>query len=193
MIKGTRVFILATSSLIILVFLYLALRNNSLSDNELSTIYVTLQGSPKYRHYKIKSSDYSDIILKTKEYKREFKITAMEYKATDHRSLQKNIVSGEKIELKVKKSEVGDLNGSTIWNNYNNVYGLGKNGQNYIEIELRNKFSDEDSKWSYFFIFIGLVMLPYAFIKRKPLISMDKAITTVAVIGLLIMLFTNIP
>src|SRR5690606_22959311 len=119
----------------VFLFLYLALRDNSLPDNELSTIYVTLKDTPKYDEYKIKSTTYRDIILTTKEYQREFKITAMTYKATDHNAFKANVLAGDKVELKVKKSELDDLNENTFWNNYNDVYGLSKNGNSYVDIE----------------------------------------------------------
>jgi hypothetical protein len=186
--KGERIFVIATSLTIVFLFLYLALRDNSLPDNELSTIYVTLKETPKYDEYKIKSTTYRDIILTTKEYKRKFKITSMTYKATDHNAFKANVLAGDRVELKVKKSELDDLNENTFWNNYNDVYGLSKNGNSYVDIELRTELKNKDSKWSYFFVIIGLVMLPYGFIKSKPLISMDKAITATALIGLIIML-----
>ena len=189
--KGARMFVIATSLTIVILFLYLALRDNSLPDNDLSTIYVTLKDTPKYDEYKIKSTTYRDIILRTKEYQREFKITAMTYNATDHNALKANVLAGDKVELKVKKSELDDLNENTFWNNYNDVYGLSKNGNSYVDIELRTELTDKDSKWSYFFVIIGLVMLPYGFVKTKPIISMDKAITSTVVIGLIIMLIVS--
>lgn len=186
--KGTRIFIIAFSLTVIFLSLYLALRDNSIPNNELSTIYVTLKDLPKYDEYKIKSTTYRDIILTTKEHNREFKITGMTYRATDHNAFKSNIFAGDKVELKVKKSELDNLNENTYWNNYNDVYGLSKNGSSYIDIELRTQLMDKDSKWSYCFVILGLVILPYGFIKGKPLIGMDRAVTATAVIGLIIFL-----
>jgi hypothetical protein len=175
----------------ILSFLYLALRDNSLPNNELVSINVKLKSPPKYDEYKIKSTTYRDIILTTKEYSREFKITSMTYEATNHEEFKTDIKSGDNIELKILKSEVSELNEHSFWNDYNEVYGLTKDGKNYIDIELRTELKDSDSKWSYFLVAIGLVMLPYGFLKRKPLISMEKAITTICVIGLILILIAN--
>lgn len=189
--KSDRIIIISISLVMIFSFLYVALRDNSLPNNELASINVILKSSPKYDEYKIKSTTYRDIILSTKEYNREFKITDMTYEATDHEAFKSNIKSGDSIELKVLKSEVSELNENSFWNNYNDVYGLTKNGRNFIDVELRTELKDSDSKWSYFFIAIGLIMLPYGFIKRKPLISMDKAITTICVLGLILILIVN--
>ncbi|GEC73618.1 hypothetical protein SAMN05443543_10815 [Flavobacterium flevense] len=189
--KSDRIIIISISLVIIFSFLYVALRDNSLPNNELASINVILKSSPKYDEYKIKSTTYRDIILSTKEYNREFKITDMTYKATDHEAFKSNIKSGDSIELKVLKSEVSELNEKSFWNDYNDVYGLTKNGRNFIDIELRTELKDSDSKWSYFFITMGLIMLPYGFMKRKPLISMDKAITTICVLGLILILIVN--
>jgi hypothetical protein len=189
--KSDRIIIISIALVIIFSFLYIALRDNSLPNNELASINVTLKSSPKYDEYKIKSTTYRDIILTTTEYNREFKIIDMTYEATDHEAFKSNIKSGDRIELKVLKSEVSELDENSFWNDYNDVYGLTKNGRNYIDIELRTEMKDSDSKWSYFFIAIGLIMLPYGFIKRKPLISMDKVLTTICVLGLILILLIN--
>ncbi|PRZ19245.1 hypothetical protein [Flavobacterium granuli] len=189
--KSDRIIIISIALVIIFSFLYVALRDNSLPNNELASINVTLKSSPKYDEYKIKSTTYRDIILTTKEYNREFKITDMTYEATDHEAFKSNIKSGDRIELKVLKSEVSELDENSFWNDYNDVYGLTKNGRNFIDVELRTELKDSDSKWSYFFIAIGLIMLPYGFIKRKPLISMDKALTIICVLGLILILIIN--
>ena len=189
--KSDRIVVITISLIMILSFLYLALRDNSLPNNELVSINVKLKSPPKYDEYKIKSTTYRDIILTTKEYSREFKITSMTYEATNHEEFKTDIKSGDNIELKVLKSEVSELNEHSFWNDYNEVYGLTKDGKNYIDIELRTELKDSDSKWSYFLVAIGLVMLPYGFLKRKPLISMEKAITTICVIGLILILIAN--
>jgi len=189
--KGARIFVIVISLTFVFVSLYLAFRDNSIPDNELSTISVTLKETPKYDEYKIKSTTYRDIILTTKEQKREFKITGMTYKATDHNAFKANVLVGDKVKLKVKKTELENLNENTFWNNYNDVYGLSKDGISYVNIELRTELTDKDSKWSYFFVIIGLVMLPYGFIKSRPLISMDKVITATAVVGLIIMFIVS--
>ncbi len=189
--KSDRIIIISISLVIIFSFLYVALRNNSIPNNELVSINVTLKISPKYDEYKIKSTTYRDIILTTKEYDREFKITSMTYEATDHEAFKSNIKFGDSIELKVLKSEVSELNENSFWNDYNDVYGLTKNGRNFIDAELRTELKDSDSKWSYFFVAIGLIMLPYGFMKRKPLISMDKAITTICILILIFILIES--
>ena len=107
--KSDRIIIISISLVIIFSFLYIALRNNSLPNNELVSINVTLKSSPKYDEYKIKSTTYRDIVLTTKEYNREFKISDMAYEATDHEAFKSNIKSGDRIELKVLKSEVSKL------------------------------------------------------------------------------------
>lgn len=189
--KGARIFVILTSLTFVFLFLYLALRDNSLSDNELITINVTLKDTPKYDEYKIKSTTYRDIILTTKEYQREFRITAMTYKATDHNAFKSNVLVGDKVEIKVKKSELDDLNKNTFWNKSNDVYGLTKNGKNYIDIELKTELEDSDSKWSYFGVALGLIMLPYGFMKRKSLISMEKAIIALCVLILILIVIEN--
>ncbi|MEM0543993.1 hypothetical protein WFZ85_15415, partial [Flavobacterium sp. j3] len=81
--KSDRIVVITISLIMILSFVYLAFRDNSLPDNELVSINVKLKSPPKYDEYKIKSTTYRDIILTTKEYSREFKITSMTYEATN--------------------------------------------------------------------------------------------------------------
>ncbi len=189
--KGERIFAIAVSLTIVFFFLYLAHRDNSLPEDELSSIYVTLKDTPKYDEYQIKSTTYRDIILTTKEYQREFKITAMTYNATNHDAFKTNVFAGDKVELKVKKSDLEDLNDNTYWNNYNDVYGLSKDGINYIDIKLRTRLIDIDSKYAYFMVVFGLVILPYGFIKRKPYIDFDTAIAATAIIGLIVLFIAH--
>jgi len=186
--KSYRIFIISISLIMILSFLYLSLSDHLRLNNELVSINVSLKSSPKYHEYKIKSTTYRDIILTTEEYNKEFRIMSMTYKATNHEEFKTDIKSGDKIELNVLKSDVSELNKHSFWNDYNEVYGLTKDGKNYIDIELRTKLVDDDIKWGYIFVVIGLAMLPYGFLKRKPLISMDKVITTICVIALILIL-----
>jgi hypothetical protein len=186
--NGTRAFVIVISLTMIFLFLYLALRDNSLRNVELGTLSVTLKESPRYDEYKIKSTTYQDITLTTKEYERKFKIAGMTYKAIDHAGFATEVRAGDIVELKVRKSEMNDLDNFSLWNNFNDVYGLQKNGKSYIDIGLRTELLDKDSKWSYFFVAVGLVMLPYGFIKSKPYISMDKAVTVTLVIAFVILL-----
>jgi hypothetical protein len=186
--KGTRIFVIAFSLTFIFLFFYLANRDNSIPNNELSTIHVTLKDAPKYHEYSIKSTTHRDIIVTTKEFNREFRITGNTYRATDHNALKSNIFAGDRVELKVKKSDLDNLDENSFWNTYNDFYGLSKNGNSYIDIELRTELTDKDSKWMYGLVILGLVMLPYGFIKGKPLISIDKAVIATAVILLIIIL-----
>ncbi|MEM0544072.1 hypothetical protein WFZ85_15885, partial [Flavobacterium sp. j3] len=81
--KSDKIVVITISLIMILSFVYLAFRDNSLPNNELVSINVKLKSPPKYDEYKIKSTTYRDIILTTKEYSREFKITSMTYEATN--------------------------------------------------------------------------------------------------------------
>jgi hypothetical protein len=186
--KGTRFFITVFSSAFILLFLYEATRDNAIANEELSTVSVTLKDTPQYDEYTIKSSTYRDIILTTEEYHKVFKIVEMTYAATDHNALKSGLFPGDQVVLKVRKSELDNLQESTFWDRYTEVYGLTKNGYDYIDLDKRTALKDEDSKWSYFFVLLGLVMLPYGFIKGKPMISIKTTVIGFAVLLILVLL-----
>ncbi|MGB0391958.1 MAG: hypothetical protein ACPGD5_10330, partial [Salibacteraceae bacterium] len=174
--------IVTISLTIIVPALYLAFRNNSIPNNELQTITVTIKDQPKYNEYKFRGTTVRDIILATKEYDRKFKIAGMTFKSIDHTIFKENVFAGDKVELRLKKNEVDEIDRNTFFNNYNSVYGLRKNGITLVDIELRKELKDKDSKWAFLFVILGLVMLPYGIIKRKPLISMKISITATALI-----------
>jgi hypothetical protein len=112
----------------------------------------------------------------------------MTYQASDHDAIRSSVFEGDKVELKLKKAELDRLEDSTRKNITHEVYGLSKNGRNYIDIDIRTELMDKDAKYVYFFLVLGLIMLPYGFIKGKPSIEMDKAAAIWAVLAILIML-----
>jgi len=186
--KRDRLIVIIFSAILISLFLYLALRDNGLADNDLLPIVATLRETPKYDEFKIKATTYHEITLITKEYNRVFKITGMTYKATNHNAFKSSIIAGDIIELKVKTVDFDNLDKNTFSNNYNDVYSVTKNGISYINNSLRTELANKDGKWAYFFVAVGLIMLPYGFIKKRPLISMTTALVTTAIVEIVIML-----
>src|SRR5688500_8448801 len=81
--RKERIIILGFGLILVICSLYLGLRSNKISEDELTTVTVTLTKDPEFHNYRIKSTTYRDIILMTKEYRREFRITGMTYKATN--------------------------------------------------------------------------------------------------------------
>ena len=163
------------------------MRDNSISNDDLSTFKVTLKDTPKYDIYKIKSTTYRDIILTTREHEKAFKIRGMTFEATNHDDFKKEIFAGDTVDLKIKSEDVGKLNSNTFVNNYTQVYGLTKKGINYIDLSLRTNLKNKDSKWAYLFVFLGLVILPYGFIKGKPKISMTNAVLITCAVILIVL------
>ncbi len=185
--KGERIFVLISALLMICFSSYLLFRDNSVPESELKTIQVTLKVSPRYYQYKIKSTTYNGIILTTNEYRPLFKITSMTFKATNHTIFKSDIYKGDTLHLQVKKSELSQLDDLESID----VYGLQKNRTSYIDTISRTKLANEDTKYSYFFVVMGLVRLPYGFIKTKPLLSIDKAIMITIVLELILLLAIN--
>ena len=186
--KQEKASIIVFSLIMISIFLYFALRNNSIEDKDLQKVKVTLKDAPQYDSYKIKSTTYRDIVLKTHEFEKVFKITGMTYRATDHKTLKDSIFAGDIIEIKVKSEDFAKLNSTTIVNNYNEVYGLKKNGVEYIDLDSRTRLKDKDSYWAYCFVLLGAILLPYGFIKGKPKISMPNAALLIFVLAM-VMIF----
>ncbi|MTI29295.1 RuvB-like domain-containing protein [Xanthovirga aplysinae] len=183
-----KLFVIGFSLVMIFGSIYLAIKDNTVYESDLTTIEVTLKEDPIYDQYKIKSTTYKEITLKTKEYQRDFKVTGKTYKSTDHYKLRTSVKAGDHVQLKVKKGTVPKLNKKSFVNNYNEVFGLSKKGISLIDLVLKAELEDKDSKWAYCFTILGLVMLPYGFIKKKPMLSMEKAISLTALVGLLVII-----
>ena len=184
--KQNRIIIIIISLSLISISLFFGLRNTSISENSLQPIQVTLEYPPKYLTYKIKTTTYKDIVLQTKEYKKIFKITSFTYKATNHEALVSNVNAGDTILLKVRNSDISGLQVEDKWNDYNEVYGVTKKGTSYINLDLRNRLANKDSRWAFFIVLLGLVILPYGLIKSKPVIALDYALFGTILVELIV-------
>ncbi|TNE79835.1 MAG: hypothetical protein EP332_09655 [Bacteroidetes bacterium] len=175
--------ILLGSILIITVALYWGLRDKGISYGDLKTIEVTVEKEPVFEESRIKSTTYYSILLKAKEYNVDFAIGGMNYKASDIQGIKSNIHAGDKVNLRVLKSELDDFNERSFWHKHNEAYGLSKNGYQYVNLEFSEELEDNDSNYAFSLVLVGLVMLPYAFIKGKPRIKLEYAMFTGLMIG----------
>lgn len=173
---------------IIAIFLYLGFSNNTISSNDLQLIRVTLSDTPRYHIYKIKSTTYREIHFTTLEYKNPFAITSFTFNASNHDFIKSNLSQGDTIHFSISKSDLADLNSFQYASRDIEVFGLTKMGTSMINLELRNRLARNDSKWAFFFVVFGIVILPYGFIRKKPLIDLPYAIIITAALELIIML-----
>jgi hypothetical protein len=184
-----RIIILGFGLILVIGSLYLGLRSNNISEDELQNIKVTLTEEPEFDVYQIKSTTYRDIILRTKEHNREFKITGITYESTDKEALKKEIKKGDIIELKLFADDIDEIDDNSYFNNYNTVYGVIKGTKSYVNLSDREELSDNDSSWAFGFTALGLIFIPYGLIKRKPIISIETAVYSLVFVGLIIILF----
>ncbi len=181
-----RFIIIGISLLFIVLSLYSVIKNNFFQNNELATVTVTLKAKPLYDEFRIKSTTYKEIVLKTNEYKREFRIQGMTFEATNFSKLMSTVHAGDKVEIEVLKRDSDNLNNNSYWNNYNVVYGLTKDNVFYIDTEQNKELNAKDSVWALGLTLLGFIILPYGFMKKKPVIGLDKAITLTAIFGLIV-------
>lgn len=184
-----RWLILLGSILLITLALYWGLRDNGISYGDLKTIEVTVENEPVFEESRIKSTTYYSILLKAKEFNVDFAIGGMNYKASDIQGIKSNIHAGDKVNLRVLKSELDDFNERSFWNKHNEAYGLSKNGYQYVNLEFSEELENNDSKYAFSLVFVGLLMLPYVFIKGKPRIKLENAMFLGLVIGLVFLFF----
>lgn len=186
--KKERTIIIIVALSFILPFLHLALKNNSIANAELCTITVTLTDTPKYTVRTRKGATYREIVLTTREYDNEFRITGMTYDATDLKSFKATVFSGDTVDLKIKTEDIDELRSKTFEKRYHELFNLTKKGVNYVDLNLRTKLKNKDAKAAFAFVLLGLVMLSYGFIKGKVKIDMTYAVIVTCIVGLIAVL-----
>lgn len=184
-----RIIILSFSVILIVGSVYLGLKSNKILEEELTAIRVTLDADPEFEQYRLKATTHYSIILRAQEYKRQFKIIGKTYEATNRHALQSELKAGDQVELKMMTDEVNEIEDDTFINNYNEIYGLSKGTKSYISLADREVLADKDSTWFFGFTALGLVFLPYGLMKRRPMISIDRAVGSLVVVGIVIILF----
>jgi hypothetical protein len=177
--------------MLIVPFSWFAVRDNAVDDKEYLEISATIKISPKFDEYEIKPTRYQTITFRTNEYLKDFVISRASVQASNVEAINREISVGDSIWITIEKSEIENLNTKTFVNNYNDAFGLRKNLTTYVDLDKRNAIEEKDAKYSYFFILLGAVILPYGVFKGKPIIGMDKAIGIVILLGLIIAAILN--
>tara|TARA_R110002051_G_scaffold307680_2_gene378850 strand:- start:2347 stop:2937 length:591 start_codon:yes stop_codon:yes gene_type:complete len=159
-----------TPLLIILIPLFFVFKSYDISENELTSLDVTVDEKPEFiKERKHRNSWFGDdnyhINIKTVEFKKKFIIQSYVYNGTKT-DLVRGIKPNEKITIQILKDDFKELNTETHLNNYNVVYGLIKNGKSYISLDLRSELKSKDMRWLLIISLIGLVMLINSFIKK---------------------------
>ena len=187
-----RIVIVVFSLALIVPFSWFAVRDNAVDNSEYLEIPATIKNTPKFDEYEIKTTKYKTITFRTNEYSKDFKISGASVKSSDVDAINREILKGDSVWIVIKKSEIGNLNTETLVNNYNDAFSIRKNMTTYVNLESRNQIEEHDAKFSFFFICLGVVILPYGLFKGKPKIGMDIAIGVVVVVGLVIVAISNI-
>ena len=160
---------------VIIFLIYAGFKKTDISKNELETVYVHINSDLKWNYSHRGNGrvgrSKSTVIIKSTEYSRDFQISSYEFGALDDYDLEKDLKKGDLVGLLIKKTDKNDLNKHTLVFDYNNVYGIIKDGKNYISLDYRNQLAKADQKWAYY-ILIGLALLFIYFIyndknKRK--------------------------
>lgn len=175
-LKKDRIGIFIISISIIILSIFFLKKDNSINESNLTELQLTLKESPKFIERQGKTPAH--IIITSKEYKKDFHISNFEYKTIDLELFKKSINKNDSIRIKIDNSDKYKLNRETIVNNFTYVYGLEKNNSQFIDLEKTKKLKDEDTKIAFFILGLGLIMLPYAFIRRNVELRFEMMILT---------------
>lgn len=175
--------VLVVSLTFIVVSLYLGLRDATLRTEQLVKMEVTLQDEPLYLEEKWKTRTYRKVLFTAEEFQGKFVLSGKEYESANHVDI-KALAAEEQVSLFILKSKTEDLSERSF---QTNIYGILHDGYNLIDLEHRNHLKKLDQRYMFVFTFIGLIMLPYAFIQR-PKIGMDKAVYGFALLVLIYLL-----
>ena len=166
--------IYGTPLLIILIPLFFVFKSYDIDQCDLMNIDVTISEKPEEVRKKVKYTTYESYVIKTINFKRDFKISGFTYDSTNGDILE-DIKPSDKVTLTILKEQYKELKDKTYWNNYNDVLGLMKNGKQYVNLDLRTKLKSKDMRFLLIISLIGLIMLIYSFIK-KPIVKMKTMI-----------------
>jgi len=166
--------IYGTPLLIILTPLFFVFKSYDIDQCDLMNIDVTISEKPEEVRKKVKYTTYESYVIKTINFKRDFKISGFTYDSTNGDILE-DIKPSDKVTLTILKEQYKELKDKTYWNNYNDVLGLMKNGKQYVNLDLRTKLKSKDMRFLLIISLIGLIMLIYSFIK-KPIVKMKTMI-----------------
>ena len=183
-----------TPLFILIVPLFFVFKSFDIKESELKNIDVTVAEKPESTKERKNinncfGDDYNHINIKTENFKRDFRISNFNYKASKSNWIL-GIQPNDKITLKILKEDFSELKDETYWNNYNNAYGLIKDGKSYINLDLRSELKSKDIRWLLIISLIGLIMFIYSFI-RKPKIRMQTMIYISCSILIIVILIFN--
>lgn len=178
-----KVLLLAVPLFFIVGSLYAALHNSDITDEDLTYQRVTLKEAPIYSGGKHPSID-----IKTKEFSTPLTIAGIAYKSSYREGILNQLNANESITVRILKDDADELNEASFFNSSICIYGLQKDGNTYIDLDLRNKLQKEDNQWAYFGVGFGLIMAFYIFAKYQPKLEMDDALGIYSGIFLAILL-----
>lgn len=76
---------------------------------------------------------------------REFKILAHEYKCVNKKDILADFKKGDTVTIRIKKNNRAGFYESNWFDKYSGIYGLMKNGKNYLSLDCRNKISNKSA------------------------------------------------
>ena len=178
-----KLLLLGIPLLFIVGSLYIALHDSDITDEELTYQRVTLKEAPIYSGGKHPSID-----IKTKEFSTSLTIAGIAYKASYREGILNQLNANESITVRILKDDTDELNEASFFNSSICIYGLQKDGNTYIDLDLKNKLQKEDNQWAYLGVGFGLIMAFYIFSKNQPKLEMDDALGIYSIAFILILL-----
>ncbi len=178
-----KVLLLAVPLFFILGSLYVAVYNSDITDEDLTYQRVTLLEAPL-----LSGGKHTSIELKTKEFSTTLTISGITYKACFKEGILNQINANETITVRILKDDTSELNETSFFNSSVCIYGLSKDGNAYIDLDLKNKLQKEDNQWAYIGVGFGLIMAFYIFSKYQPKLEMDDALGIYSITFILILL-----
>jgi len=178
-----KILLLSVPLFFILGSLYIALHNSDITEEELTYQRATLKKAPVYSGGK-----HPSIKIQTKEFFNPFTIEGITLEACSVNAIINQMNANESITLQYLIDDIDDLNKTSFFNSSVSLYGLRKDGTQYIDLDLRNKLQKEDNQWAYMGVGFGLIILYYVLAKRQPKLAMDDALGQYSIAFILILL-----
>ncbi len=176
-----KILFIAVPLFIMAISIYDFMRDTSITDKDLKTLNVTLKAAPTYVQKRGRGS-HSCINIRANGYPCNFNIYLLKFEATNTNGVYTELFKNDRISLRLLNDDYEELKNETDSDDNFTIYGLNKEGTSYIDLDLVNKFNEEDNHYTLLGVFFALAILPYIFLRKEPKMDLRTVVFIVVVV-----------
>ncbi|MDI1234226.1 MAG: hypothetical protein PSX81_08090 [bacterium] len=176
-----KILFIAFPILLMAFSIYGFMRDISVSDKDLKTLNVTLKAAPTYVKKNGRGSS-AYINIRANGYPCNFNIYSLKFEATNTNGVYTELFKNDRISLRLLNDDYEELKSDPESDDDISVYGLSKAGTSYIDLNLVNKFNEEDNHYTLLGVLFALSILPYIFLRKEPKMDLRTVVFIIVVV-----------